>query len=67
MRVAVISDVHGNLTALAAVLADLRDTSPDLVVHAGDLAANGSSPAEVIDVIRDLKWPGVHGNTDEML
>jgi putative phosphoesterase len=67
MRIAVVSDIHGNLTALEAVLADLRRTSPDLVVHAGDLAANGSSPAEVIDIIRELKWPGVYGNTDEML
>ena len=67
MRVAVVSDIHGNLTALEAVLADLRDTAPDLVVQGGDLAASGSRPAEVIDAIRDLGWPGVVGNTDEML
>jgi putative phosphoesterase len=67
MRIAVVSDIHGNLTALEAVLRDLRSTRPDLVVHAGDLVANGSSPAEVIDIVRDLNWPGVYGNTDEML
>ena len=67
MRIAVVSDIHGNLAALEAVLGDLRSTSPDLVVHAGDLAANGSSPAEVIDIVRHLEWPGVYGNTDEML
>lgn len=67
MRIAVISDIHGNLTALEAVLADLRETAPDLVLHGGDLAHGGSSPAEVIDLIRELKWPGVLGNTDEML
>ncbi len=67
MRIAVVSDIHGNLAALEAVLGDLRSTSPDLVVHAVDLVANGSSPAEVIDIVRDLRWPGVYGNTDEML
>jgi predicted phosphodiesterase len=37
MRIAVISDVHANLTALEAVIADLRSTGADLVVHGGDL------------------------------
>src|SRR5689334_16638523 len=67
MRIAVISDVHGNRTAFEAVLADLRDVSPDVVFHAGDLADNGSSPVEVIDQLRDLGWAGLVGNTDEML
>ncbi|HEX6495043.1 MAG TPA: metallophosphoesterase family protein [Acidobacteriaceae bacterium] len=67
MRVAVLSDIHGNLTAFEAVQADLRQTSPDLVLHGGDLADNGSSPAEIVDRIRDLGWQGVMGNTDEML
>jgi predicted phosphodiesterase len=67
MRIAIVSDIHGNLTAFEAVLADLRQTSPDLVFHGGDLAHAGSSPAEIVDRIRDLGWPGVLGNTDEML
>ena len=67
MRIAVVSDIHANLTAFEAVLADLRDTSPDLIFHGGDLANAGSSPAEIVDRIRDLGWPGVVGNTDEML
>jgi len=67
MRLAIVSDIHGNLTALEAVIADLKTMSPDLVVHGGDLAASGPRPAEVIDRIRDLGWPGVLGNTDEML
>jgi predicted phosphodiesterase len=65
MRIAVVSDIHDNLTAFQAVLADLRETSPDLVLHGGDLAGGGSSPAEVVDRVRDLGWPGVFGNTDE--
>ncbi len=67
MRVAVVSDVHGNLTALEAVIADLRLQAPDLVLHGGDLALMGSQPSEVIDRIRELGWPGVVGNTDEAL
>ena len=67
MRVAVVSDIHGNLTAFEAVLADVRQCSPDLVLHGGDLADGGSSPVEIVDHIRSLGWPGVMGNTDEML
>lgn len=67
MRIAVVSDIHGNRTAFAAVLADLKLTSPDLIFHGGDLADAGSSPAEMVDWVRDLGWPGVVGNTDEML
>ena len=67
MRIAIVSDIHGNLTALEAVLADLRQTSPDLILHGGDLADSGASPVEIVDRIRDLGWQGVVGNTDEML
>lgn len=67
MRIAILSDIHGNLTALEAVSADLEQTSPDLVLHGGDLADAGSSPLEVLDYIRDRGWPGVVGNTDQML
>ena len=67
MRIAVVSDIHGNRTALDAVLADLKQVSPDFIIHGGDLAASGSHDAEVIDRIRALGWPGVLGNTDEML
>lgn len=65
-RIAVVSDIHGNLTALEAVLADLAETSPDLVVQGGDLVG-GSRNAEVIDLIRERGWPGVYGNAEEML
>lgn len=67
MRVAILSDIHGNRSAFEAVLADLCDVSADLVFHGGDLADAGSSPIEIIDRIRDLGWRGVMGNTDEML
>src|SRR6266436_342613 len=67
MRIAIVSDIHGNRTAFEAVLADLRETSPDLILHGGDLADGGASPVEIVDRIRDLGWQGVVGNTDEML
>jgi len=67
MRIAIVSDIHGNRTALEAVLADLGQTFPDLILHGGDLPQGGASPAEIVDRIRDLGWPGVAGNTDEML
>ncbi len=67
MRVAIVSDIHGNRTALEAVLSDLRATSPDLILHGGDLAEGGADPAYIVDRVRDLGWAGVVGNADEML
>jgi len=67
MRVAVVTDIHGNRRALQAVLADLRQVAPDLIVHGGDLVFGGTHPSEIIDEIRALGWPGVLGNTDEAL
>jgi predicted phosphodiesterase len=67
MPIAIVSDIHGNRTAFEAVLSDQRQTSPDLILHGGDLADGGSSLAEIVDRIRDLGWQGVVGNTDQML
>jgi putative phosphoesterase len=67
MRLAIVSDIHGNLTALEAVIADLEDRRADLVLHGGDLALAGCRPAEVIDRVRELGWPGIVGNVDELL
>jgi len=67
MRIAVVSDIHGNLTAFEAVLADLEKTAPDVVFHGGDMADAGSGSAEIVDRIRDFGWKGVAGNTDQML
>ena len=67
MRIAIVSDIHGNLTALEAVVAELRDAAPDLILQGGDFADGGPGAAEVVDLVRDSGWPGVLGNTDEML
>lgn len=66
-RIAVVSDIHGNLAALEAVINDLESISPDLIVQAGDTAVIGPRPAEVVDRLREAGWPGVVGNTDELL
>jgi predicted phosphodiesterase len=64
MRVAVIADLHGNLVALEAVLADLADAGADRVVCLGDAAAGGPHPHEVVARLRELGCPVVLGNTD---
>jgi len=64
MKLAIVSDIHGNLAALDAVISDLETVNPDLVVQGGDLAINGPHPSECVDRIRELGWPGVAGNTD---
>lgn len=67
MRVALVSDMHGNMLALEAVLADLEQQAVDRVVCLGDVAATGPKPAEVLARLRELDWPVVQGNTDARL
>lgn len=67
MRVAIVSDIHGNLPALEAVVADLAETKPTQVVLGGDLAFGGPHAPEVVDRLRELGWPSVLGNTDAAL
>ena len=65
MRIAILSDIHGNLPALEAVMADLRTQGVDAIYCLGDLVGYGASPNEVIDVIRDAAIPTVVGNYDD--
>jgi len=67
MRIAIVSDIHGNMAALEAVLTDMEEVRPGIVVLGGDLALGGPHPGEVVDRIRELRWPGVLGNTDAVL
>jgi predicted phosphodiesterase len=52
MRIAILSDVHGNLSALEAVLFDIKQQNPDMVLFAGDLCVFGARPAECIQRLR---------------
>jgi putative phosphoesterase len=66
-RIAVLSDVHGNLLALEAVLKEIKKERPDAVLVAGDLVMNGPEPNGTIDALRALEGDGaliVSGNTD---
>ena len=66
-RIAVLSDVHGNLVALEAVLKQLKKEKPDFVLVAGDLVLNGPDPNGTVDALRGLEKDGgivVSGNTD---
>lgn len=68
MRVAFISDPHGDLVALNKVISDLEQAGPfDEVLLGGDLAQGGGQPAEVIDEIRNRGWRAVRGNSDDFL
>jgi predicted phosphodiesterase len=65
MRVAVFSDVHGNLTALDAVLTAAHDAGADEYWCLGDAVAHGPRPAEVVGRLRELApLTCVRGNTD---
>lgn len=65
MRVAVISDIHGNQIALEAVLADLQQQAAvDHLVIAGDLCLNGPCPREVLQAVQKLGCPVIQGNVD---
>jgi predicted phosphodiesterase len=65
MRVAVFSDVHGNVRALEAVLAEMKARGPfDAVVNGGDLVYGGPRPREAIDLLMQGSDPTVLGNTD---
>ncbi|MFN8420838.1 MAG: metallophosphoesterase family protein [Anaerolineae bacterium] len=67
MRIAVISDVHGNDIGFEAVLNDLRGETIDQYVYLGDMIQGGPQPKQVVDRLRDLGAPVVLGNADDFL
>jgi putative phosphoesterase len=66
MLIAVLSDVHANLPALEAVLADARQERPDAYVVAGDLTI-GPHQSEVLAILQSLNGWLIRGNTDTNL
>jgi putative phosphoesterase len=67
MKVAIISDMHGNCFALDAVLADLEQHPADTIVCLGDAVQGGAQPAETVARLRELGCPVVMGNADAWL
>jgi predicted phosphodiesterase len=67
MRIAVLSDVHGNLPALDAVTADIAGRDADVVVNLGDLLSGAVQPRETADRLMDLDLPTVAGNHERQL
>ena len=65
MRVAALSDIHGNLPALEAVLADVEREGVDAIVVAGD-SVSGPWPAEVFDRLEAVGARIVRGNADRL-
>jgi predicted phosphodiesterase len=64
MKLALISDIHGNLPALEAVLKKIDALGADAIVCMGDLVGYGPQPNEVIDLVRSRQIPCVEGNHD---
>lgn len=71
MKVAIISDIHGNMQALEAVLKDIESEKCDKIFCLGDLAMAGPEPVKVIEKIKELQETKdltlIQGNTDEMI
>jgi predicted phosphodiesterase len=64
-RIAIFSDIHGNLPALEAVLEDMDQRGIERRYCLGDLVGYGTFPNEVIERIQDLKIPTIMGNYDQ--
>jgi putative phosphoesterase len=67
MKIALISDTHGNLPALEAVLEDIRVQGADQIVFLGDAATLGPHPRETLDLLRALGCVCISGNHDAAL
>jgi predicted phosphodiesterase len=67
VRVALLSDMHGNAVAFRAALADVERHDVDLIVALGDVAQGGPQPRECVDLLRELGCPCVYGNSDDFL
>jgi putative phosphoesterase len=65
MRLAFISDIHGNANALDAVLADIKARNVDKVYVLGDLCYRGPEPQRALELVRSLNTTVIKGNADE--
>lgn len=67
MRIAAIADIHGNVRALQAVLADIKSRGVDLTIDLGDCVSGPLWPAETAAMLEDLALLTVRGNHDRIL
>ncbi len=67
MRIAVLSDIHGNLPALQAVLSDMARRGVDQVINCGDILSGPLWPRETGDELMALGWPTIAGNHERQL
>jgi predicted phosphodiesterase len=67
LRIALFSDVHGNGVAFRAMIADLAQQQVDTGVCLGDHAQGGPEPAQTLELLQELGWPAVMGNSDRFL
>ena len=67
MRIAVLSDIHGNLPALDAVIEDVQRQRADLIVNLGDIVSGPLQPRETADKLMALSFPTIRGNHERQL
>lgn len=69
MKIAIISDIHGNMEALEAVLEDIKTQGCDKIYALGDYAMAGPEPSKVVDWFREKssEITMIQGNTDSMI
>lgn len=67
MKLAIISDIHGNLTALNAVLEDIARRDCVKILCCGDIVGYGPHPGECLEIIRSRNIPCVRGNHDDLM
>lgn len=67
MRIALLADIHGNLTAFEAVLAHVRQQAPDLIIIAGDVVIGAPDSAACWQLAQSLACPMVRGNHERYL
>ncbi|MCM3665245.1 YfcE family phosphodiesterase [Mesobacillus subterraneus] len=67
MKIAFISDIHGNATALEAVLEDIKERNVDNVYVLGDICYRGTEPRRSVELVRKLNTAVIKGNADEWI
>jgi putative phosphoesterase len=67
LKIAAISDIHGNLSALEAVLADIQRRGADMIVNLGDILSGALQPRETADLLMSLGLPTIRGNHERQV